>query len=153
MNDQIGKTGKSIKNTYETESTICGVRKIYKDSNRWSVVIPLLIRHKSIYNKGVDVYIAADKSVDTIFASDEACKLKGFVEENTPTQKRRIGSSDSRIIIPNDNSKDNIFEDIDTVAVEWNKKYDILRIRPALAEDMYEIRYASRERRRNRQDS
>lgn len=151
---QYNKTDDSeklIKNTYETESTICGIRKVYKDSNRWSVVIPLLIRHKSIYNKGIELYMACDKSVSTIFAADSPYKLKDFVEENTRTRRRKIGKTDSRITVPDNNIEPDIFGDINNVAVEWHKEYDILRFRPALIEDMHEIKYASRKRKRNRE--
>jgi len=43
------ETDRLIKGTYETDKTICGVRKIYRNNSRWSVVVPLLIRQRSEY--------------------------------------------------------------------------------------------------------
>lgn len=142
-------TDKLIKNTYETNNTICGVRKIYKDKNRWSIVIPLLIRHRSKYNGGLKIYIGAERDIDVMFIGETKEKLEEFVGRNTPIRPRNIGKVDSRITIPHDDINNNFLEGIEYVAVEWHKEYNIIRIRQALPEDVNEAKYASRLRQKH----
>ncbi len=137
-----------IKNTYETDETICGVRKIYKDENRWSIVIPLLIRHCSKYSSGLEVYVGAEKDINVMFIAEDRETLKEFVGKDTPIRPRNIGKVDNRITIPYDDINSKFLQDVEYVAVEWHKEYNIIRIRQALPEDMNEARYASRQRQR-----
>lgn len=141
---------KLIKGTYETDNTVCGIRKIYKNQNRWSIVVPLLIRQRSIYTSGKNIYVGIDRANDTIFIGQTKEDVIPFVENEYDIQKRTIGSIDNRITIPKDEIENGILDGVVESAIEWHKEYNIMRIRPALPEDIYEARYASRKRREER---
>jgi hypothetical protein len=141
------ETDRLIKGTYETDKTICGVRKIYRNNSRWSVVVPLLIRQRSEYQNEKTVYTAINKDTDTMFVGLSMEDLQSFISPGTRVRKRTIGKVDSRITIPTEEIHEGFFEDVVESAIEWHKEYNIMRVRPALPEDIYESRYASRRRR------